>query len=430
MLSPNPRRSVWLRRNICPLVFALTFASASHAQTFTVLHSFTGGADGAHPATGLTIDQAGSLYGTTVGATGSVFSLSNQGSGWVLNPLFRFSGGSGGFNPEAGVVFGPDGSLYGTTEDGGVGKPTVHGGPGCGLGCGTVFQLSPSGSGWTESVIHRFTGGSDGEYPIDADNLIFDQVGNLYGTTELGGMGLGVCDGNGCGTVFKLSPSGSGWMESVLYKFPDGSGGSRPFAGLIFDQAGNLYGTTVTGGIPGPDCLTDGCGMVFQLSPSESGWTESVLYTFTGESDGSAPYAGLIFDRAGNLYGATFYGGEFGSGTVFELTPSNGSWTLETLYSFIGGNGPQHNLVMDEAGNLYGATESGGRTNAGTVFELTPNGKEGWTYTSLHDFCTGSDCSDGLAPDSNVIFDANGNLYGTAYYGGTNNDGVVWEITP
>jgi uncharacterized repeat protein (TIGR03803 family) len=325
-----------------------------------------------------------------------------------LNPLYTFAGGSGGFLPLAGVVFGPDGSLYGTTADGGIGTPSRQPG-GCYLGCGTVFNLKLSG---TETAIYRFTGGRDGSDPRSG-NLIFDQAGNLYGTTQNGGL---PCDNPlfGCGTVFKLSPSGSGWTESVIYRFRGGSDGSYPNAGLTFDQAGNLYGTATGGGLL--NCL-GGCGTVFKLAPSGQGWAESTIYSFTGNSDGSGPYAGLIFDPAGNLYGGTYYTGE-----VFQLTPSDGHWMLHILHTFYpDSNGPLSNLVMDRSGNLYGAISQG-------IFKLTAAGGS-WTYTSLYDFCPGGDCSEGALPSS-VIFDANGNLYGTGYVGGINNNGVVWEITP
>jgi uncharacterized repeat protein (TIGR03803 family) len=415
------------------IVLMLTVSVTAHAQTFNVIHTFTGGGDGASPDAGLTMDQAGDLYGTTTGGDpggqgpSGVFKLSNKGSGWVLTPIYTFVNGSGGIDPQAGVVLGPDGSLYGTTAYGGFAPPAFRGG--CTYGCGTVFNLKPPETAcatglcpWSESVPHIFMGGSDGAYPVAAGGFIFDQAGNLYGTSGNGGM-PGACDGFGCGTVFKLSPSGSGWTESILYRFTGGNDGSGPFAGLIFDQAGNLYGTTVGGG--------QGSGTVFMLSPSGSGWTESVLYSFSGGADGAQPFAGLIFDSSGNLYGATAFGGEGGAGTIFKMTPSNGSWTLETLYSFIGGIGPLGNLVMDRVGNLYGTTFQGGSANAGTVFELTPNGNGDWKYTSLHDFCAaGGNCSDGSGPVCNVMFDTNGNLYGTAYYGGANGKGVVWEITP
>jgi len=420
-------------------VFALTvvLAQSAQAQTFKVLHTFTGGADGASPLAGVTMDEAGNLYGTTSAGGGSgdgtVFRLSKKGSNWILNPLYTFTGGNDGGSPWATVVFGPDGNLYGTTTYGGEG--------GCdyGLGCGTVFQLKPFPTacktavcGWQETVLYRFTGGSDGANPGYGD-LIFDQAGNLYGTTAVGGNQGGLCSNfGGCGVVFELTPSYGGWTEKVLYSFTESSDGFQPYAGLIFDNAGNLYGTTVSGGFTWGDCDEEaGCGVVFELTPSNGGWTENVLYTFYGGNDGDNPYAGLIFDASGNLYGATPNDGEGNRGTIFKLTPSGGGWIFSVVYSFTGGGGPAASLTMDAAGNLYGTTNGGGAYGAGNVFKLTPSGG-GWTYTSLHDFTGGSD---GSAPDCNVIFDANGNLYGTTVWGGSsqncyNGCGVVWEITP
>jgi uncharacterized repeat protein (TIGR03803 family) len=401
------------------LIFVLLFmavtAQTAQAQTFKVLHSFTGGVDGSNPWAGLIMDKAGNLYGTTTGVAigdgGKVFRLSKKGSGWVFTPLYSFRGGNDGAFPEARVIFGPDGSLYGTTSEGGGDSCSAY-------GCGTVFNLRPPAhaspnvlGGWAETVLYRFSGGTDGANPAFGD-LIFDNAGSLYGTTLNGGVDWG--------TVFQLTPSGSGWTKSVLYTFSGGSDGAGPYAGLIFDNAGNLYGTTVVGG-------TYGAGTVFQLMPSGSGWTENVLYSFQGGDDGGLPIAGLIFDQSGNLYGATINGGTGGGGTVFELTSSGGSWTYSLLYSFTGGTqcGPWGTLVMDRAGNLYGTTQCDGAYGQGSVFKLTPS-DDTWMYTSLHDFAG----SDGGASLGNVIFDANGNLYGTATSGGSHGYGVVWEITP
>ena len=269
-------------------------------------------------------------------------------------------------------------------------------------------------------MLYAFQGGADGAYPEFGD-LLFDRVGNIYGTTEEGGV-MGCSYQAGCGTVYELSPSRSGWTESVLYAFT-GPDGQYPSSGIILDNTGNLYGTTGQGGLYGG-------GTVFQLVHS-TGWTESLLHSFGNGSDGSYLYAGLIFDQSGNLYGATSDGGENGGGTVFELSLSGDSWTYSLLYSFTGRRGyvcgPWGTLVMDAAGNFYGTTNCDGAYNAGSVFKLTNTGS-GWTYTSLHGFTGGSD---GGKPYSNVIFDTSGNIYGTALTGGSQcNCGVVWEITP
>jgi uncharacterized repeat protein (TIGR03803 family) len=222
--------------------------------------------------------------------------------------------------------------------------------------------------------------------------------------------------------VYKLTPSGGGYAESILYRFTDGADGGFPNAGVISDQAGNLYGAT-------------GGNTAYELMPSGRGWTENTFFTFQGQSEGSWPFGGLIFDQQGNLYGTTVWGGMGNAGTVFELTSANGNWTYNLLHTFVtptyaGGNGPFSSLTMDAAGNFYGTAGGGGLYGWGAVFKLTRSGSS-WTYTSLHDFCRGGyPCNDGASPTGGVTFDANGNLYGTTYYGGTTWGGVVWEITP
>ena len=415
------------------IVFVLTMGAtqAAQAQTYNVIHNFVGGLDGAEPTSGVTLDAAGNLYGTTFegdALTGTVYKLAFKNSRWVLNPLFLFTaGGSGGAIPYARVILGKDGTLYGTTGYGGNPQNCVG-------GCGVVFNLKPTPTPpttpltpWVETPLYRFGGGSDGANPYGAD-LIFDQAGNLYGTTYNGGSGS--CTG-GCGTVYKLTPSNGSWTESLLYSFSQGGDAQHPWAGVIFDQSGNLYGTTVYGG-------TYGSGAIYELSPSGSGWTERILYSFTGGTDGANPYAGLIFDQAGNLYGATAAGGSRTGGTAFELSPSNGGWTFNLLYSFTGAGGqfapgPIASLAFDGAGNLYGTAHADGAYSSGSVFKLTPGGG-GWTYTSLHDF-TGGD--DGAGPRSSIVFDRSGNMYGTAAGGGSGDPyncyascGVVFQITP
>jgi uncharacterized repeat protein (TIGR03803 family) len=296
---------------------------------------------------------------------------------------------------------------------------------------GTVFELTPTaGGGWTEQVLHSFNNnGTDGLYP--SSGLIFDAAGNLYGTTSGGGDYS--CNGSSqCGTVFELSPTeGGGWTETVLHSFGNGTDGIVPYANLVFDTAGNLYGTTQYGG-------TYGGGTVFELSPTAGGGrTEQVLYSFncTGP-DGCWPEASLIFDAVGNLYGTTSYGGTyFPFGTAFELTPAaGGGWTEQVLHSFgsgIDGAYPHARLIFDAVGNLYGTTGGGGLWGYGTVFELAPTVGGGWMETVLYSFCWQTNCADGWMPDAGLIFDAAGNLYGTTYYGGAYNySGTVFELTP
>ena len=270
-----------------------------------------------------------------------------------------------------------------------------------------------------EKVLHSFSGGADGTYPYGG--LIFDAAGNLYGTTTSGGT-------SNTGTVFELTPAAGGtWTEKVLHSFSGGTDGIHPYAGLIFDAAGNLYGTTDLGG-------AYGYGTVFELTPAAGGtWTEKVLHNFNnGGTDGTRPYARLTFDAAGNLYGTTYGGGAYNSyGTVFELTPAaGGTWTEKVLHSFGSGTDgliPYGGLIFDAAGNLYGTTAYGGTNDLGTVFELTPKAGGGWTEKVLYSF---GDGTDGVSPLAGLIFDAAGNLYGTTQHGGTYNYGTVFEIAP
>jgi uncharacterized repeat protein (TIGR03803 family) len=385
-------------------------APEARAQTLSILHTFTGGQDGGQPQAGLTMDQAGNFYGTTTygGAKyGTVFKLSQAGSAWTLSTLYSFQGGgSDGAYPIARVLFGPDGALYGTTNGGGD------------YGFGTVFSLRPPITAcrsvqcpWTETVLHSFAGFGDGINPWYGD-LAFDAAGNIYGTTFGGGQGGG-------GTVFKLTPSGESWTESVLYSFSQaGSDGYLLYAGVVLDGAGNIYGATLGGGI-------NNQGVVFQLTHPGSSWMETVLHLFGGTNDGSGPYGALIVDQKGNLYGTTFKGGSTGAGTVYELQPSGNSWTysiLADLPAFANGGGPTGALAMDAAGNVYATTYADGFVGAGNLFELTPSGGS-WTYTDLHDF----NGQDGYHPYGGVVVDAHGNIYGTTYGPGK---GEVWEFTP
>ncbi len=280
-------------------------------------------------------------------------------------------------------------------------------------GCGIVFELNPSqGGGWTETVIYSFQCAADGAAP--AAGLIFDQAGNLYGTTLTGGKYHD-------GTVFQLTPSGSAWTESVLHSFTD-MDGAYPAASLIFDRAGNLYGTTLFGGR-----LHN--GTVFQLTSSGGVWTETVLHTFTGQKDGIDPAASLILDQNGALYGTTM------GDNIFKLTPpapGHTKWTLKTLYTFGGGpnRGPLSagTLLAGNNGVLYGTQKyGGGQANAGAVFQLTPAKHGAWTETTIYSFSGGSD---GLYPFAGVVADGAGNLYGTTAGDGQTNNGTVFELIP
>lgn len=426
-----------LQRAVFMLSLLISFTTTiamrpAAAQTFSVLYSFEGeGQTGFYPTSGVTVDRAGNLYGTAeyggpgtscyLGC-GTVFKLTRHGSSWQLTPLYDFLGNDDGGNPNARVVIGPNGTLFGTTMQGG--------GSGCmGLGCGTVFNLQPPQRAvgnlihtWPETVLYRFQGGNDGGTP-EAGDLVFDQAGNIYGTTDAGGDSQN-CQG-GCGTVYELTHSNGNWTESVLHSFGQPGDGDQPFSGVIFDQTGNLYGATASGGAHGQ-------GSVFELIHSGVGWTERLLYSFTGGNDGAFPFYGLVFDPAGDLYGTTCCAGSDGQGTAFELT--SGTWAFNLVYTFGApgaGQGPEGSMILDSAGNLYGTASSGGAYGFGAVFKLSP-GNGGWTYTSLHDFCAGGypPCSDGYTPTGSLAFDSEGNLYGTTSNGGQNGGGVVYQITP
>jgi uncharacterized repeat protein (TIGR03803 family) len=383
----------------------------SERPTYTVIYNFTGGADGGYPVAGLIRDAAGNLYGTAAaGGTpsfcadvvypgcGVVFKLDPQGNETVL---YTFTGGADGAFPSAGLIRDAAGNLYGTTTGGGT------------YGGGVVFKLSPAG---VETVLHTFTGGSDGSTP--SGGLIRDAVGNLYGATSYAGTA------HNCGTVFKLEPSGK---ETVLHAFTCLADGAIPSAGLIRDAAGNLYGTTLGGG--SGDCYWGGCGVVFKIDPSG---TESVLYSFTG-GDGGSPYAGLVRDATGNLYGTTLYGGSsslcnwaYGCGVVFKLDPSGRETVLHAFTGGADGGQPRAGLILDALGNLAGTTDGGATDFGGVVFKVDQKGHE----TVLYDFCSQSNCVDGQAPYAGLLRDRASHVYGTTYWGGTYGAGVVFKLSP
>jgi uncharacterized repeat protein (TIGR03803 family) len=328
------------------------------------------------------------------------------GGGWTEKVLHSFiNNGKDGDEPYAGVVLDIAGNVYGTTVLGGAD------------GNGTVFELSPkAGGGWTESILHSFNV-KDGDGDGPSSSLLLDAAGNLYGTTVGGG--------NGFGMVFELSPKeGGGWTETILYNF---SPVNPSYSGLVLDGAGNLYCTLQFGSYLG-------AGSVFELSPAE-GWRETFLHGFDDRGKGgSEPTASLIFDHAGNLYGTTFSGGTENSGVVFELVPAgDGGWKEKVLHNFSkngpGGRFPFAGLILDAARNLYGTTEGGGPSDAGTVFELTRAGDGVWTETTLYAFQHRGG-KDGHLPQGGLVFDTAGNLYGTTSEGGDDDLGTVFEITP
>jgi uncharacterized repeat protein (TIGR03803 family) len=423
--SMQYRKNLWFQGAALLLIaITLLLAPGAVAQSkYKTLHRFKGGKDGESIYAGLIFDQKGNLYGATTqggaGGNGTVFKLApSAGGSWTASVLYNFTGGTDGANPYASLIFDQKGNLYGTTAYGAQGS-------------GAVFQLAPNADGsWTESVIYSFLGGKDGGNP--SASLVFDQKGNLYGTTQDGGNGA-----PGNGTAFKLTPNADGsWTESVLYVFSGGEDGGNPTASLIMDSAGNLYGTTFYGN-SGP-CLGGECGVVFELMPNADGtWTESVLYRFKGGKDGGNPETDLIFDQAGNLYGTTKVGGCSGNcGVVFELTPqTDGSWMESVLYRFNGRDGryPAAGLISDAAGNLYGTTVLGGDlslcnngSGCGVVYKLVPNSNGKWTETVLHRFLN----RPGVFPYTGLIFDSSGNLYGTTFGDGNSTFGSVFEVTP
>lgn len=397
---------------------AVIATSAAQAQTLITLHAFSNGL-GSNPWAGLAVDAAGNLYGTTAfggspncgSGCGSVFKLTHNSGGWILTTIYEFQGGSDGGQPRAGLVFGPDGSLYGTTQ-------WTH---------GSVFNLRPrpiavcrsANCPWTKTVLHDFTGGNDGEKP-GYGNLVFDQQGNLYGTTLYGGL-------HGAGTVFKLTRSGGAWAKSTIYSVPGDQSIQCAPAGVVFDRSGNLWGTAA--GCP------NSFGAVFKLTQSGSGWTASSIHVFhntlNGNTpDGAFPMASLTLDGSGNLYGTTESGPSDPDcpdlGSVFEV---NAAGEFSTLHFFPPGSGPECEgetgvigpVALDAQGNLYGTQYADAYGGYGGVFKGGPSG-----WSELINFSQ----SDGGLPIGSVVLDSNGHVYGTASENGPGGGGTVWEITP
>jgi uncharacterized repeat protein (TIGR03803 family) len=427
----SPTSKVWL------LITATLLVSFNAAAQEKILLTFKN-ANGSSPSANLIFDAAGNLYGTVAGGGlygyGMVFELSPGPEGsWKEKMVHSFNMTDGSY-PNSGLIFDTRGNLYGTTLYG------------CGNGYGCVFELSPrAGGGWTETVLHRFASdgsGTDGYYSYGG--VVLDASGNLYGTTSYGGTGA--CDGPegvGCGTVFELSPAvGGQWTEKLIHNFNIAvQDGYYPQGGLTPDASGNLYGTTTLGGASGE-------GTVFELSPSPGGnWTETILHNFNAVGDGYSPYANLVFDKSGDLYGTTNLGGANNYGTVFELSPQGSSWTETILHSFnkngVDGYYPYGGVVFDGSGNLYGTTTAGGSLNGcnhrgcGAVFELIPGSGGQWTEEILYPFSGAQ--TDGHYPYSSLVLDNSGNVYGTTVSGGAGpcpmkdfsaGCGIVFEITP
>jgi uncharacterized repeat protein (TIGR03803 family) len=395
------------------LALAIFWTPSSAQAKLKVLHTFTGQTDGGYPVGGLIRDGSGNLFGTTAGggtsnSCGTVFELSPNGT---ETRLYNFTcNGSDGIGPDDTLVMDQQGNVYGATNGGGS------------IGCGVIFEVAPDGA---EKTIHDFAGQpNDGCTPIGG--LIKDAKGNLYSTTNGGGKY------RSNGIVFQLALDGT---ETVLYNFctkPNCADGGDPYAGVIMDAAGNLYGTTERGG--SRHCSFE-CGAVFKLA---SNGVETVLYKFRGSpGDGSIPDGTLVADQSGNFYGTLAEGGvsgcesNSGCGAVFKIAPGGGETILHFFTAKHGdGGNPIGGLIADGAGNLYGTTEFGGsRTpcngfyGCGTVFKIAPDGTE----TIVHSL---GDGSKGANPYAGLVTDSAGNLYGTASDGGTSGFGTVFEITP
>ena len=391
------------------VALAIALISVAWAQPkFKILATVPGGL-----FTGLTFDAKGNLYGGTGGGgdhnDGTIFELTPSAHGWTLTTLHSFDGYDGG-SPNGGMIFDAAGNLYGTSPSGGT------------YGGGNLFELSPGSGGWSFNDLYDFCHQYHCPDGGDPSALIMDGLGNLYGAGLAGGS-------YGAGIVFELTPGSGGWGETILHSF-DGTDGYFPYAALTFDKAGNLYGTTFRGG-------ANGGGTVFKLRRAADGlWKERVLYSFCSAGfpckDGVGAYAGVVFDGSGNLYGTTTEGGgntcgETTCGTIFELVPSpSEGWKHKVLYAFpnpVDGSFPTGGVIIDKAGNLYGATVAGGiggcSGGCGVVYKLAPSANGKWTYTVLHKF----DGSDGGQPLGGLILDKKSNLYGTAY-------DVVFKITP
>jgi uncharacterized repeat protein (TIGR03803 family) len=368
----------------------------AQAQTESVLYSFplTATDTSPYPYAGLVRDSQGNLYGTTwiggASGSGSVYKVTAKGVGTVL---YSFTGGTDGANPVGALVRDASGNFYGTTTAGGVNN------------AGTVFELTPTG---TETVLYSFAfDGVDGWGPRGM--LIRDKNGNLYGTTPGGGVNRG-------GTVFSLTPDGT---EKVLYNFAaNATDGFSPNAELVRDGKGNLYGTTYGGG-------ANGVGTVFKLTANGK---ETVLYNFVNDGyDGYQPSAGLVRDGKGNLYGTTLNGGVLADGAIFKVTAKGIETVLCSLDGF-GGDHPYSGLIRDSKGNLYGATAGGGlngQNGYGAVYEIVPDGTE----RVLHIFNGGSS-DGGYPFSAKLVRDSKGNLYGTTTYGGANLAGTIYKVVP
>jgi uncharacterized repeat protein (TIGR03803 family) len=418
-------REPFMNKRYLVLLAAFTFAVAlpmfaASSPKGGILYTFKGGSDGSLPLAPLVTDAKGNLYGTTAegGSStscdgygcGTVFELiapSSPSGAWQEKVLYAFTGHADGAYPVGGLILDAAGNLYGTTEEGGdLNNPFCVSQAGQGVGCGTVFELSPpiNGGPWSETVLHTFEGAPDGELPGAA--LVFDKSGNLYGTTLLGGQNP-TCT---CGSVFELSPgTGGSWIETILSSFEDSSDDGNPTSSLVFDSLGNLYGTTV--------------GTVYQLVPPSNGgtWALNTINTF-GNPIGfnlAVFVGGLLFDPSGNLFVTTTYSALQENGLAFELAPpeSGTMWTETNLHTFAGGGDAHpYGFVEDASGNLYGTTEGDQRNSCGEIFRLSDSGGA-WNQAILHSF-SNLRFTQGCIPQAPLVYGKWRALYGTTSEGG------------
>ncbi len=409
-------------------------AIAQTTPVETTLYNFKGTTDGANPPGTLIADSKGVLYGTAssggakicAGGCGAVFKLTPTKTAWVEKTLLLFKGGADGGVPQAGLIADSAGNLYGTTYQGGTANK------------GVVFELSPPATGqtlWTETVLYSFaTTTTDGANPYAG--LTAGPKATLYGTTYNGGLYSN-------GIAFRLTPPATGktaWTLTNLHDFKAGRDGAHPFAGVTLDAAGVVYGTTFHGGAACPTISILGCGVVYSLTPptiAKSPWTAKILHAFkAGATDASLPYAGLIADSTGSLYGTSFNGGTANLGTIYKLAapaPGKTAWPESILYAFTGTKTdaalPQAGLIANTAGALYGTSTQGGTTNTGTIFKLTPpaTGQTTWTASLLNSFTKTQGTGN---PRAGLLADTAGTLYGTTYTGGTANVGTVFKLVP
>jgi uncharacterized repeat protein (TIGR03803 family) len=392
-----------------------------------VLYYFYQNDSGERPRGGLAVGLYGSLFGTTTrggnlgcpaerSSCGTVYIMSNTDSGYIHFPLYRFCkepNCADGALPYADVTFDRKHAMFGTTYQGGANNS------------GVVFKLTPRKDGlYKESVLYSFcpqVGCEDGSNP--RSTLILDSSGAIYGTTLYGGSKNG-------GVVFKLTSSSSGYTETVLHAFT-GADGLYPEAGVVADAGGALFGTTASGG--GSGCDT-GCGVVFKLTPNGSQYTETVLHEFAGGDDGTDPYAGLLLDKHGNLFGVTAEGGGtgcsgIGCGVVFEMKHAGTAYSESVLHAFAGtdGSAPDATLAFGKRGELYGTTSSGGLYRKGTVFAMKP-ADSSYEFRSLYSFCKLKRCADGETPLGGVV-PYRQTIYGTTWQGGKKGAGTVYVLT-